>query len=119
MNKAANIYSDNTRSSISRSTGRRVPKRAKKFGSKQSISGQRKWLPAAAAGFLTIMICLTVNFRAFTQYSREAGENETLNTAVQDLTNDNIALQEEIHSLKSDPQVLEREAHKFGYKRPK
>ena len=76
-------------------------------------------MPVAAAGLLTILICLTVNFRAFTEYRRESAENEQLNNQVQTLTTENIALQEEIHSLKSDPQTLEREAKKFGYERPK
>jgi cell division protein FtsB len=76
-------------------------------------------VPFAAAGFLTILICLTVNYRAFTEYRRESSENETLNNQVQSLTTENIALQEEIHSLKSDPQTLEREAQKFGLERPK
>jgi cell division protein FtsB len=80
---------------------------------------QKKWVPFAAAGFLTILICLTVNFRAFTEYRRESTENETLNNQVQTLTTENLALQEEIHSLKSDPQTLEREAKKFGFERPK
>jgi len=30
---------------------------------------------------------------------------------------DNISLQEDIHSLKSDPKILDREARKFGYER--
>ena len=119
MSRAVNTYSDNRRSPISRSPGRRKPNRAKKTTNKVPTWLQKKWVPFAAAGTLTILICLTVNFRAFTQYSRESAENETLNNQVQTLTTDNLALQEEIHSLKSDPQTLEREAKKFGFERPK
>lgn len=95
-----------------------MPRRSRKFDV-ASAAKQKKWLPAAAAGFLTIMICLTVNFRAFTEYSKETRDNEILNDQIQSLTTDNITLQEEIHSLKNDPKTIESEARKFGYERPK
>ena len=113
-----NTYSDNPRRSISRSRSRKS-KRSKDTGLISLFADRKKWMPVAAAGLLTILICLTVNFRAFTEYRRESAENEQLNNQVQTLTTENIALQEEIHSLKSDPQTLEREAKKFGYERPK
>ena len=119
MSRAVNTYSDNRRTSISRSANRRTPNKAKRNDSKTPAFLQKKWVPYAAAGFLTILICVTVNFRAFTEYRRESSENETLNNQVQTLTTDNLALQEEIHSLKSDPKTLEREAQKFGLQRPK
>jgi hypothetical protein len=119
LSRAVNTYSDNVRASISRSPGSRNSKRSRKKNGISNFTESRKWVPFAAAGFLTVMICVTVNFRAFTEYRKESGENETLNNQVQTLTTENIALQEESHSWKSDPQTLEREAKKFGYERPK
>ena len=119
MNRAVNTYSDNRRARASRARDGRKPNRVKSTGGKTPAFFEKKWVPIAAAGFLTLLICLTVNYRAFVEYRRESKENETLNNQVQTLTTDNIALQEEIHSLKSDPQTLEREARKYGYERPK
>ena len=119
MSRAVNTYSDNRRARTSRARDGRKPNRTKTTGSKSPAFLEKKWVPIAAAGFLTLLICLTVNYRAFVEYRRETTENETLNNQVQTLTTDNLALQEEIHSLKSDPQTLEREARKFGYERPK
>ena len=119
MSRAVNTYSDNRRARSSRARDARKPNRARGAGNKTPAFLEKKWVPIAAAGFLTLLICLTVNYRAFVEYRRETTENETLNNQVQTLTTENIALQEEIHSLKSDPQTLEREARKFGYERPK
>jgi cell division protein FtsB len=34
------------------------------------------------------------------------------------LTNENLAIQEEIHNLKTDARVIEREARRIGMSRP-
>lgn len=76
-------------------------------------------MPFAVAGSITLMLCLTVNFRAFSELSQETHHNEILNLEVENLTKENLALQEEIHYLKSDSEVIEREARKLGLGRPK
>lgn len=73
-----------------------------------------RWVPYAAAITLTAMIVLTVNYRAFTEFSRERAQNTQLQEEALNLTDENIALQEEIHYLKTDPKRIEREARKFG-----
>ncbi len=63
------------------------------------------------------MLCLTINFRAYTDLSRETRQNEDLNTQIETLTSENLNLQEEIYYLQNDSKVIEREARKFGFKR--
>ena len=60
------------------------------------------------------MLAVSINFRAFTEMKEEAEQNSRLAGQIQNLMDENLALQEEIHSLKSDPAVIEREARKIG-----
>lgn len=75
-----------------------------------------RWIQFGALLFLASMITLTVNYRAFTEYSSEKEHNIELNESVQDLTDENIALQEQIHSLRTDPKSIKQEAGKYGLK---
>jgi len=59
-------------------------------------------------------LAVTVNFRAFTNMKEESDQNDRLAAQIQNLMDENLALQEEIHSLKSDPAVIGREARKMG-----
>ena len=78
-----------------------------------------KWLPAVAAISITVMVCLTVNFRAFSELREETDQQKTLSAEIEKKTSENLALQEEIHYLKNDSSTVEREARKFGLRRPK
>ena len=42
-----------------------------------------KWLPAFAAISITVMVCLTVNFRAFSELREETDQNKTLNAEIE------------------------------------
>ncbi len=77
-----------------------------------------QWLIFTVVATLTCMLCLTINFRAYTEVQQEMSQNETLSVQAEILTTENLALQEEIHSLKSDPRAIEREARKIGMSRP-
>lgn len=44
----------------------------------------------------------------------EVDQNSKLSIEIQNLVDENLMLQEEIHSLKTDPFVIEREARKIG-----
>ena len=63
------------------------------------------------------MLCLTVNFRAFSELTREVNQNENLQTQIENITSENLNLQEEIYYLHNDSTVIEREAQKFGFQR--
>jgi cell division protein FtsB len=60
------------------------------------------------------MLAVSINFRAFSETRQEATENTKLASQIEDLMDENLALQEEIHSLKSDPNAIAREARRIG-----
>ncbi|NOT46542.1 MAG: hypothetical protein HOP17_02165 [Acidobacteria bacterium] len=85
-----------------------------------STKGHRsQWLGIGTAAMLTLMLCLTINYRAFSDLSKESGENELLEKRIQNVTSENLGLQEQIHFLKNDPSTVDREVRKFGLRRPK
>ena len=63
---------------------------------------------------IAVMLCTTINFRAFSLLNNEKKAFEQLTTKVQAVTDENLQLQEEIHDLKSDPKTVEREARRLG-----
>ncbi len=60
------------------------------------------------------MLAVSVNFRAFGEMRQEASENTKLASQIENLMDENLALQEEIHSLKTDPEAIAREARRIG-----
>lgn len=60
------------------------------------------------------MLVVSINFRAFKEMSEEVNQNTRLSGQIQNLQDENLALQEEIHALKTDPRVIEREAKRIG-----
>jgi cell division protein FtsL len=64
-----------------------------------------------------LVLCFTINFRAFTELDHEVEQNDSLNQEIEKLTNENLDLQEEIYYLQNDSSVIEREAKKFGFQR--
>ena len=76
-----------------------------------------RWLPYGATALFAAVLCLTINFRAFTELNREVEQNEDLNSQIESVTTENLNLQEEIYFLQNDSSVIEREARKFGFKR--
>ena len=77
-------------------------------------SGVPRYVALALVASIAFMLCLTINYRAFCEMSREVNENQNLSGQIQDLTNENLALQEEIHNLKTDSAVIRREARRLG-----
>ena len=60
------------------------------------------------------MLIISINFRAFSEMREEVDQHGRLSGQIQNLMDENLALQEEIHTLKSDPRVIEREAKRIG-----
>lgn len=111
MNKAANIYWDSSQGSVSRrsQTARRRGVRAK--------AGQKTapgWLPYVIVASIFAMLIISINFRSFMEMRQEVEQNQRLTTQIQNLMDENLALQEEIHTLKSDPAAIGREAKRIG-----
>ncbi len=113
MNKAENTYWVNSRPTLAKRGGRGKARAAVRS------TTRRQWWSFAVGGFLTLMLCLTVNFRAFTTLSKEWAENAELENKIKAVESENLNIQEEIHYLKYDPATVEREARKFGLTRPR
>jgi hypothetical protein len=52
-----------------------------------------RYAALAIIASIAFMLCLTVNYRAFSEMSREVDENQNLNWQIQTLTEENLALQ--------------------------
>ena len=61
-----------------------------------------------------VMLGVSINFRAFSEMREESNQNVHLAAQIQNLMDENLALQEEIHTLKSDPNAIQREARRIG-----
>ena len=96
---------------------RRAKKKAPKASKKSSGLKVPSWIPYGATALFALVLCLTINFRAFTELNREAEQHESLNQDIEKLTTENLDLQEEIYYLQNDSSVIEREAKKFGFQR--
>jgi cell division protein FtsB len=73
-----------------------------------------RWLSVLIAVSIFTMVFVAINFRAFTELREEANRHAQLTQQIQNLTDENLALQEEIHLLKTDPRAIEREARELG-----
>lgn len=114
MSKAAATYSNKAQTVWS---GRRasVPQGVRPTDARARAKQEVKWLPVGIALAITLMVCLTINFRAYSELRRELDQNQELTTQIDSVTSDNLSIQEEIHYLKNDPDMIEREARKFGF----
>jgi cell division protein FtsB len=81
---------------------------------KSESSGAPRFAALIVAASIAFMLCLSINYRAFSEMSREVDENQNLSGQIQDLTSENLALQEEIHNLKNDSESIRREARRLG-----
>ena len=114
MSKAANIYWDDSRGdwpTAKRSTTTRT-RRTKSAGATRRTAPW--WLSFLIVISIFVMLGVSINFRAFSEMKEEATQNTQLATQIQNLMDENLALQEEIHTLKSDPNAIQREAKRIG-----
>lgn len=111
MSRAADIYWDSR-------TQSRAPRRvAARRRAKAAPTKRRStpfWLSFTIVVSMFVMLAVTINFRAFTEMREEAAQNTMLGNQIQNLLDENLALQEEIHSLKTDPEAIAREAKRIG-----
>lgn len=84
----------------------------------KSRSATPQWFVFTVIVAITFLLCLAINFRAFSDMRRQSIEYTSLNTEIDKLTTENLVLQEEIRNLKHDPRTIEREARKIGMSRP-
>ena len=110
MSKVAITYWDNTNTV---SIPRMRPKARTRMKTNRDTATPQ-WFVFAVAVSITCMLCLTINFRAFSELNAEIDQNAKLYTEVEQLTNQNLAIQENIHNIKTDPKMIENEARKLG-----
>ena len=109
MSKAGDIYWD--RAEV-------IRRNEDRERSTEARTARPRWLSFFLILVMTISLCVTVNYRSFTELHGEINENKALTDQIQNLTDENLALQEEIHNLKTDPKTIEHEAKKLGLARP-
>lgn len=118
MSKVVATYWTNSQTVWTKPQTAAMPRESRAKTVRSSERTTPQWVIFTVIATLTCMLCLTVNFRAYTEVRQEMSQNETLSAQAEILTTENLALQEEIHSLKSDPRAIEREARKIGMSRP-
>lgn len=111
MNKVAITYWDNTKAVSLPAANRLKPAR-------RAESTAPQWLVFTVIASMTLMLCMAINLRAYSEMNVEAQQNERLSVEIEQLTNENLAIQEEIHNLKTDARHIEREARRIGLRRP-
>ena len=112
MSKVVATYWDNSQTVWTKPHTVRMPQTTRA----KTVTPQ--WVVFAVIASVTCLLCLTINFRAFSEMRQEVSQHETLTIQAEILTTENLSLQEEIHSLKSDSRAIEREARKIGMSRP-
>ncbi len=85
---------------------------------KGSNSSTPEWFIFTVIVSITFILCLAINFRAFSEMRQQSGENVELNAEIDKLTTETLVLSKEIRDLKHDPSTIEREARKIGMSRP-
>lgn len=118
MSKVAATYWDNSRAVLLPAKNSRVKTQRTRTRNVKREKTNSQWLVFTVIVALSSMICLTVNFRAYSEWRDEVRQHQLLNTEVDRLTNENLALQEEIQLIKTDAAAIETEARKLGMSRP-
>lgn len=112
MSKGANIYWD----SGNGLAGSRPTRRRRRPDTARAHKSHAApwWISFTIVTSIFVMLTVSINYRALTEAQTEADKNERLGIQLQSLKDENLALQEEIHTLKTDPRVIEREAKRMG-----
>lgn len=111
MSKVVATYWDNSNAvSFSANNRTKTAKRAE--------TATPQWFVFVVIAAITLMLCMAINLRAYSEMSAEMHQNQRLSVQLESLTNENLAIQEEVHNLKIDSQFVEQEARKIGLSRP-
>jgi cell division protein FtsL len=114
LSKVADIYWDESLWQKPQAKKRSARRRRPTPVAKPARRAAPFWIPALIVTSIFVMLCVSINSRAFSEVKDEADQNSRLAAQIQNLMDENLALQEEIHSIKSDPRVIEREAKRIG-----
>ncbi|CAN5388705.1 hypothetical protein BH20ACI1_BH20ACI1_10520 [soil metagenome] len=111
MNKVVTTYWDNNSVVL-------MPAKNRAKTAERTEAATPQWFVFAVFTSITFMLCLAINLRAFSEMNAEMQLNESLSVQLEQLSNENLLIQEEIHNLKTDSRTIEREARKIGMSRP-
>ncbi len=111
MNKVATTYWNNGYA-VSNA------KRQRTKSAKLKANGTPRWFAFTIIVSISFMLCMAINFRAFSDMRQELQQNEQYNIQVENLTTENLAIQQETHKIKSDERTIGYEARKIGLSRP-
>ena len=111
MSKVVATYWDNNSVVI-------MPAKTRLKGARRAETATPQWFVFTVITLTTFMLCLAINFRAYSEMSVEMQQNERLNIELEKLTSENLVIQEEIYNLQTDSRTIEREARKIGLSRP-
>ena len=114
MSKAANIYWDNATTANTSAAKRAITRRRRPAAAVAERRATPFWASFAIAVSIFVMLGVSLNYRAWTEVKEEAVHNTQLASQIQNLMDENLALQEEIHTLKTDPNVILQQARKIG-----
>ncbi len=114
MNKAENIYWDSFGNAKTPAKRSRTARKRRAAATKAERRTAPWWLSFIIVTSIFVMLCISINYRAFTEMRTEVDQNARLGVQIQSLQDENLALQEEIHSLRTDPKLIEREARRIG-----
>ena len=110
MSKVVTTYWDNNSVVL-------MPAKNRVRAAERTDAGTPQWFVFAIITSITFMICLAINLRAYSEMSSEMELNQNLSVQLEQLSNENLAIQEDIHNLKTDARAIEREARKIGMSR--
>lgn len=101
------------------SWGKRTTTRCRvRSSGRTRVTTERRTWPLWASGLsmflMFAIVVFALNYRGIIEARDEARQNEILNTKVQSLLDENVALQLEINTLKTDKTAIEREASRIG-----
>ncbi len=111
MKKVANTYWNNSPISLKKTKDRFEKSNRKKKSTPE-------WFIFTVIVSITFLLCLAINFRAFSEMRSQSNENNELNAQIEKLKTETVVLEEEIKNLKNDPKTIAREARKIGMSRP-
>lgn len=95
-------------------SGRRQIRRRRRPAGVATKSTTPWWTSFLIAAAIFTMLVVSINYRAFSEMSDESDKHARLATQIQSLMDENLALQEEIHNLKTNREVIRREAKRLG-----
>jgi cell division protein FtsB len=119
LSKAANTYWDNGRAGKGKNSRHGASSaRTANYAARAQTNFMPKLFVLVIPVLLSALIVLTLNVRAWTNVQTEYQTNQKLGADIEQLTNENQTLQDEVNRLQYDPKMIEREARKLGMGRP-